>query len=77
MHSDFLVYKTATNFIVSEWQQDGRRLPDTHCDWVFNASEGSISSPDYWLPKRASCTYTFNVFSGNYMEIIIHIYGLK
>ena len=63
--------------VVSEWHRDGSKVHGTWCDWVFNASEGSVSSPDHWIPKDTTCTYTFALRSMMYLEIILTIYGLE
>ena len=53
------------------------KVLNTRCDWVYNSSEGSVSSPDNFLPPMTSCTYTFPLRVGHYLEVILTIYGLE
>ncbi|KAK2141872.1 hypothetical protein LSH36_1027g01036 [Paralvinella palmiformis] len=62
--------------VTKEWHKDGYQLLNTMCSWRFNATAGSISSPEHWLPEKTTCQYSFHVYPGHYLELIIHIYGL-
>ncbi len=64
-------------FFFSEWHMGSFKVPDTRCDWVFNSTEGSATSPDNFLPPMTTCTYTFPVKAGHYLEVILTIYGLE
>ena len=63
--------------LASEWHLDSYKVANTRCDWVYNSSEGSASSPDNFLPPMTTCTYTFPVRTGYYLEVILTIYGLE
>ncbi|KAK2158827.1 hypothetical protein LSH36_163g04036 [Paralvinella palmiformis] len=63
--------------VTKEWHKDGYQLPGSRCSWRFNATAGSISSPEHWLPKKATCEYNIRILPGYYLELIIHIYGLE
>ena len=61
----------------AEWTGPGERVDGTVCDWVYNSSQGSVTSPDHWLPKDTLCTYTLHVFPGNALHLVLTVYGLR
>ncbi len=53
------------------------KVPSSRCDWLFNSTEGSATSPDTFLPAMTTCTYSFPVRPAHYLEVIVTIYGLE
>lgn len=47
------------------------------CDWTFTAVEGSVSSPEHWLPPNTKCSYQFQAPAHHYFDMRINIYGLS
>ena len=61
-----------------EWHEGGIKKIKTMCDWSFVAEEGSVSSPEHWLPKNTTCKYEFHRPSNHHQfEMRLNIYGLR
>lgn len=61
--------------IASDWFPGGTKTGEP-CEWSFNVTEGSVATPDHWLPPDTKCTYTFRLLPQHYLDVIINVYGL-
>ena len=63
-------------FVFTEWSGGGVKVAHRLCDWMYNVSESSISTPDHWLPRNAKCTYTIHIADGHRLDAVFHFYSL-
>lgn len=72
----FIGFHTTAIGVTKEWHQGATKIKNTLCDWRIIEKEGSISSPDHWLPAETSCSYYFNLQTESHVEIILTVYGM-